>query len=200
MTILRLALLPLLAVLALDCFTLNHASSDDPPAPDHETIEERWPDGTFRQRKQVLRLEDGTTIDDGPFERWYSDGTKEYSAVFARGKKEGTTVRYHRNGQIASRQEYRDGERNGPSVSWDDKGRMVKEENWADGRPHGTWTIWKDGKVAWTHTFDHGDPDPEGAPRGNDEEAPQRSVGDSDPVPGSGGPVVDGGRQHSDRD
>ena len=166
MTILRLALLPLLAVLALDCSTLCVASSDNPPAPGHETVEERWPDGTMRQRKQVLRLEDGTTVDDGPFERWYIDGTKEYSAVFVRGKKDGTTVRYHRNGQIASRQQYQDGRLDGPSVSWDDGGRKVKEENWADGLPHGTWTVWKDGKVAWTHTFDHGDPDPEGAPRG----------------------------------
>jgi hypothetical protein len=198
MTILRFALLLLLAVLALVCPTLTYGSSDKPPAAGHETVEERWPDGTLRQRKQVLRLEDGTTVDDGPFERWHSDGTMEYKAVFVFGKKEGTTLRYHRNGRIASRQHYQDGRLDGPSVSWDDSGRKVKEENWADGQPHGTWTVWKDGKIAWTHTFDHGDPDPEETPRGNNEEAPQRSMVDGDPVPDSGGPVVDGGRQRSD--
>lgn len=169
MTILRLALLPLLAVLVVDCLPLLHASSGDAPASNHEMIEEHWPDGALRQRKQVLRLADGATVDDGPFERWYIDGTTEYKAVFALGKKEGTTVRYHRNGQVASRQEYRDGERNGPSISWDDQGRKVKEENWADGEPHGTWTVWKNGKIEWTHHFDHGDPDPDVTPRGNDE-------------------------------
>ena len=200
MTILRFALLPLLAVLALDCLTPSYANPDNPPTPGHETIEARWPDGTMRERRQVLRLEDGTAVDDGPFERWYNDGTTEYKAVFVLGKKEGTTVRYHRNGQIASRQQYQDGKPDGPSVSWDDSGNKVKEENWAAGRPHGTWTVWKDGKITWTHTFDNGDPDPEVTPRGNNEEAPQRSMVDGNPVPDSGGPDVDGGRHRSHRD
>jgi len=136
------------------------ADSDDPSAPGREIVEEHWPDGTLRERKQVLRVTGGITVDDGSFERWYIDGTKEYEAVFVRGNKEGTTVRYHRNGRIASREEYHDGKRNGLSVSWNDKGKKVKEESWADGRPHGTWTVWEDGKVSWTHTFVHGDPDP----------------------------------------
>jgi antitoxin component YwqK of YwqJK toxin-antitoxin module len=158
MIIFRLALLPLLVALAVHCLPPVRASSGDSPTPTHVTREEHWPDGTLRERKQVLRLEDGTTVDDGPFERWYNDGTLEYKAVFSLGKKEGTTVRYHRNGRIASEQQYSDGERNGLSVSWDDSGKKVKEENWADGQPHGTWTIWKNGKVEWTHEFEQGKP------------------------------------------
>jgi hypothetical protein len=154
------ALVPLLAASAVAGAQPVPVRSDETPAPGHQIVEEHWPGGTLSERRQVLRLPDGSTVDDGPFERWYIDGTKEYEAVFALGKKEGTTVRYHRNGRIASREEYRDGERHGPSVSWNDKGEKVKEESWADGRPHGTWTVWKDGKVAWTHTFVHGDPDP----------------------------------------
>ena len=157
---LRFALLPLLAALAVACVPPVRVRSDAPPAPSHEIVEVHWPDGSLRERRQVLLVADGTTIDDGPFERWYIDGTKEYEAVFVRGNKEGMTIRYHRNGRIASRQEYHDGKRNGPSVSWNEKGEKVKEEHWADGRPHGTWTVWEDGKVAWTHTFVHGDPDP----------------------------------------
>jgi len=156
----RFALFPLLAALAAACASPARVRSDSPPAPRHEIVEEHWPDGTLRERRQVIRLADGTTVDDGPFERWYIDGTKEYEAVFVRGKKEGTTLRYHRNGRIASREAYHDGTRNGPSVSWNDKGEKVKEEYWADGRPDGTWTVWEDGRVAWTHTFAHGDPDP----------------------------------------
>lgn len=160
MTSIRIAFLPLLAVLGVACVPAVHAEPGPTPPPDHRIVEQRWPDGTLRERKQVLRLPDGSTVDDGPFERWYIDGTKEYEAILVRGKKEGTTVRYHPNGKVASRQQYRDGERNGPSVSWNPDGEKVKEENWADGKPDGTWTVWEDGKVAWTHTFDHGDPDP----------------------------------------
>jgi antitoxin component YwqK of YwqJK toxin-antitoxin module len=123
-----------------------------------ETIEEFWPDGQLQLRKQVLRLEDGTVVDDGTFERWHSNGEKEYEAVLVRGRKEGTTVRYHKNGRKATEQEYRDGKRDGRCVTWNDAGVMVKEEHWKDGKPHGTWTVWEDGKVKWSHTYVEGKP------------------------------------------
>ena len=31
--------------------------------------------------------EDGTSVDNGAFERWYDNGAKEYEAVFSDGKK-----------------------------------------------------------------------------------------------------------------
>jgi len=178
----RFALLPLLVVLVVGQSASLQADSDTQSPLIRETVEQRWPDGTPRERKQVVRLEDGATVDDGTFERWYADGTLAYRAVFNLGKKEGETVRYHPNGRVASRQQYHDGKLDGPSISWDDQGQKVKEENWADGRPDGTWTIWKDGGVEWTHTFDHGDPDPGDTTRGDDEDAPQRSLVDGNPV------------------
>ena len=160
MSSLRFAILPLVAVLAIGCVRHLHAAASDASSPATAVVEEHWPNGQLRLRKQVLRLADGATVDHGTFERWYSDGGKEYEAVFVDGGKEGTTVRYHRNGRIAASEEYRGGKRHGASVSWDDAGRKVKEENWTDGRPHGTWTIWRDGQVEWAHTFVHGDPTP----------------------------------------
>jgi antitoxin component YwqK of YwqJK toxin-antitoxin module len=74
------------------------------------------------------------------------------------GKKEGTTIRYHKNGRKSSEQEYKKGRRHGRCLTWDGSGTLVKEENWSEGRPHGDWIIWKDGKVKWSHTYDHGKP------------------------------------------
>jgi antitoxin component YwqK of YwqJK toxin-antitoxin module len=123
-----------------------------------ELVEEHWPNGQLRLRKQVLHREDGSVVDHGSFKRWHDNGKKEYEAVFVEGKKEGTTIRYHKNGRKAAQQEYRNGKRHGRCVNWDGSGRMVKEENWAEGKPHGTWTVWQDGKVKWSHTYDHGKP------------------------------------------
>ena len=128
------------------------------PVEDVETVEEYWPNGQLRLRKQTVRLGDGTVVEHGTFERWHDNGKKEYEAVFVQGRKEGTTVRYHKNGRKATEQEYSDGERNGRSSSWNDSGVRVKEEQWKNGEPHGTWTIWDDGKVKWSHTYDHGSP------------------------------------------
>lgn len=127
-------------------------------AQDVKQIEEYWPDGQLQLRKQVLRLDDGTTVDHGSFVRWHDNGKKEYEATFVLGKKEGTTTRFHKNGQKANEQQYKDGKRHGRCLSWDASGVLVKEENWAEGKPHGVWVIWQDGEVKWTHTFEQGTP------------------------------------------
>jgi len=128
------------------------------PIANVETVEEYWPNGQLRLRKEVLQREDGTLVDHGSFERWHDNGEKEYEALFVHGKKEGTTIRYHKNGRKSTEQEYKKGRRHGRSLTWDDSGRLVKEESWSEGRPHGTWIIWQDGKVKWSHTYDHGKP------------------------------------------
>lgn len=160
MTVRRSLLVWLVATLAVGHAASAPAGEAPPTPPARETIELHWPDGSLRERRQVLHLADGSTVDDGTFERWYPDGTREYEATFVLGRKDGVTVRYHDNGRVASRQQYRDGKRQGPSVSWDREGRKVKEEHWSDGRPDGIWTIWDDGRVEWTHRFVDGDPDP----------------------------------------
>jgi antitoxin component YwqK of YwqJK toxin-antitoxin module len=128
------------------------------PVEDVETVEEYWPNGQLRLRKQLLRLEDGTVVEHGTFERWHDNGKKEYEAVFVQGRKEGTTIRYHKNGRKATEQEYSNGKRHGHSITWNDSGAMVKQEQWENGEPHGTWTIWDGGEVKWSHTYDHGTP------------------------------------------
>jgi len=128
------------------------------PVEDVETVEEYWPNGQLRLRKQLLRLEDGTVVEHGTFERWHDNGKKEYEAVFVQGRKEGTTIRYHKNGRKATEQEYSNGKRHGHSTTWNDSGARVKQEQWENGEPHGTWTIWDGGKVKWSHTYDHGSP------------------------------------------
>jgi antitoxin component YwqK of YwqJK toxin-antitoxin module len=125
-----------------------------------ELVEEYWPDGQLRLRKHVFLQDDGTAVNHGTYERWYDNGAREYEAVFAHGKKEGVTVRYHRNGQKQSQQEYKHGKRHGRCISWNAAGAKVKEESWAEGKPHGTWTVWENGELKWTHTYEHGDPEP----------------------------------------
>lgn len=156
----RFAVVPLVALLAAACAAPVRVARSVDPVETPRTVEEYWPNGQLSLRKQVVVVADGSTVDHGRFERWYSNGVKEYEAVLEMGNKEGTTIRYHRNGRIASRDSYRNGLRDGPSVSWSPSGEKVKEEYWAEGRPHGTWTVWKNGAVEWTHTFHHGDPAP----------------------------------------
>jgi antitoxin component YwqK of YwqJK toxin-antitoxin module len=156
----RLTIFVLLPVFVAGCGRHAGPVSVAPSASHVEVVEEYWPNGGLKLRKHVLRREDGTRVDHGSFERWHTNGIKEYEVVFVLGEKDGTEFRYHRNGRVWTRCEYRDGKRNGSSITWDDSGAMVKQEEWADGQPHGTWIVWEDGSVKWSNTFEHGDPAP----------------------------------------
>jgi antitoxin component YwqK of YwqJK toxin-antitoxin module len=115
------------------------------PAENIERVEEYWPDGGLRLRKEVLRDADGVLVDHGTYTRWYTDGSKEYQATFVHGKKHGVATRWHRNGRVWIEEHYQHGLRHGISTTWDEKGVKRKEESHVDGKPHGTWTVW-DGK------------------------------------------------------
>ncbi|MGD8452365.1 MAG: hypothetical protein PVJ57_11150 [Phycisphaerae bacterium] len=132
--------------------------------PPTEVIEERWPDGTLRLRRGVLRLDDGQELDHGLFTRWYANGQKEFEGQFVRGKKEGITKRWHDNGRVWIEERYTHGLKQGSCFTWDPEGRLRKEERYADGLPHGTWTVWTgDGRIKWQASFDHGQPLPQTA-------------------------------------
>jgi len=129
------------------------------PLEKRDVVEQHWPDGQLRLRKQVLRNPDGTLVNHGTYARWYSNGHKEYEAVLVRGKKHGTTTRWHKNGRKWSEQHYVNGQKHGASYIWDENGVKRKEEHHVQGKPHGTWTTWDSkGDIKWQGSFDRGVP------------------------------------------
>lgn len=123
-----------------------------------ETLEEFWPDGSIRIRREVLRDEDGMPIDHGVYVRWHQNGLPEYETVFDHGRKNGRAVRWHMNGEIWIEEFYVMGLKEGACRTWNEAGELVKEERYAHGKPHGAWTVWKRGVVRARSCFDHGVP------------------------------------------
>lgn len=124
-----------------------------------EIVEESWPDGKLRLRKQVLRNADGTLVDHGTYTRWHPNGQKAYEATFVAGKVHGIETQWHKNGQKSTEQHYDHGMRHGPRITWDENGQKRKEEHFVNDKPHGTWTVWgKDGRIKAQNRFDHGTP------------------------------------------
>jgi hypothetical protein len=122
---------------------------------DVDVIEERWPGGELRSRREGIRALDGTLVNHGTFARWYPDGQKEYEAVFVNGKLHGSVTRWHQNGRRWIVAQYDHGSRHGSRRVWDDQGRLRKEEHFKNGAAHGTWTVWDgDGVVKSQQEFD----------------------------------------------
>ena len=124
-----------------------------------DVVEQFWPDGKLRLRKEVLRKPGGTLVNHGAYVRWHDNGRKDCKLTFIRGKKHGSATLWHKNGQKWIEEHYIEGKKHGVRRVWDENGRNRKEEGWANGIPHGIWTTWKEsGEIEWQQTFDQGAP------------------------------------------
>lgn len=124
-----------------------------------EIVEELWPNGQPRVRRQVLTLADGTQVNHGVYLTWYDNGQKEYEGVFVRGQNDGVATSWHRNGQKRIEEQYALGKRHGDRYTWDENGTLRKEEHFVDDQPDGVWTTWDaKGQIKAQQRFDHGVP------------------------------------------
>jgi hypothetical protein len=140
---------------------------ESPQGEPGDILEEFWPDGSIRIRREVIRGEDGLPIDHGVYTRWHKNGLPEYETVYDHGRMNGRAIRWHMNGEKWIEELYVQGLKEGASRTWNEAGELVKEEQYAHGKPHGTWTVWKKGVVRARSCFDHGAPvdcEPETAP------------------------------------
>jgi hypothetical protein len=145
--------------LACGCRQPGRATSVQPGPGKVEVVEEYWPNGKLRVRREVLRQPDGTLMDHGNYTCWFDHGGKEYEAVFLHGQVNGVATRWHRNGVKASEQHYANGKRDGPRYSWDENGVLRKEEHFVGDLPDGTWITWDDkGKIKAQQKFERGVP------------------------------------------
>ena len=156
-----LAMLTLCLCLPAGCTYGNRPAPMDPQVEKVDIVETHWPNGKLRVRKEVIRAPEGTLVDHGLYTQWYTNGRKEYEAVFVRGKVHGVETQWHRNGQKRTEQHYDHGLRHGPRYCWDQDGKKRKEEHYVKDQPDGTWTIWdKNGRIKWQGAFDKGVPLP----------------------------------------
>jgi antitoxin component YwqK of YwqJK toxin-antitoxin module len=147
-------------LVALSCLLAGcrHADRSPPaarPAEQVQTIEQHWPNGELRLRKQVLETPDGGLVNHGAYTRWHDNGRKEYEAVYVDGKLEGVETTWHKNGRKWIEAHYVGGHNHGPRYIWNKDGTKVKEEHYVNGKPHGTWTSWNSsGRIRSQQTFE----------------------------------------------
>jgi antitoxin component YwqK of YwqJK toxin-antitoxin module len=158
---LAVAALTTLLCLPFGCTHGGRSASAARPGEQVQAVEEYWPNGKLRLRKQVLKTPDGALVNHGAYTRWHDSGRKEYEAVYVEGKLEGVETTWHKNGQKWIEAHYADGQKHGPRYIWNESGTKIKEEHYVHGKPSGTWTSWKSsGKIRSQHTFEDNNTDP----------------------------------------
>ena len=123
----------MIIIQCLTCLSCNQDRGSEATLsgdPEKEVIIKRRDDGTLSSVNQVV--EDG--IVHGIRVTYYSDGKTVYSKLtFNYGIRNGSSIRYYRNGQIFEHTTYRDGKKHGPARKYYKNGDLTAEYEYENG-------------------------------------------------------------------
>ncbi len=104
--------------------------------PEGTTLEET------RRDNGIERWCDRDGVQDGPYARYYPDGSRAVQGAWNDNQEDGTWVWWHENGEESARGRYIRGRQSG-SWSWYwSNGHRSREGDYLQGREAGTWTAW----------------------------------------------------------
>jgi hypothetical protein len=86
--------------------------------------------------------------------------TGQEQGSFKNGKKDGTWVSYHKNGQLSGKGNFKNGEMEGAWVRYWDNGQLFYKGNFKNGKYNGSWVAFnEDGSAfkSWTGTYKDGE-------------------------------------------
>ncbi len=123
--------LPSSEVVGLTKETLEASNKADSAAP-VEVVEERYPSGALKIRREVTLDQQGNYILHGQWEMWDESGSSIAKGKYRNNRRHGTWTRIHTGSDAALFSEVPYNEYPGPFTS---------QAAFQDGRLHGTWTI-----------------------------------------------------------
>jgi antitoxin component YwqK of YwqJK toxin-antitoxin module len=133
----------------------------------HETIRDKYPDGTMRIERELARYSDNNFAADGKYREFHPNGKPFIEGQFKEGRQQGEWTYYFDNGQVnrkatykdgkpngswevyradgtlAAKRSFKDGVRDGDWITYDATGKQpLTEEHYANGEPDGVWKTW----------------------------------------------------------
>ncbi len=97
-----------------------------------------------------------TGNENGPFKRYYPDGSVELTGAYRAGRFHGHFRRYGRNGKMAYEGQYVNGQKEGLWKIYDSTGQLQREEHYAAGRLQGAFRIFRNGRLAFETVYKDG--------------------------------------------
>ena len=130
----------------------------EPPTEKIEVVEEHWPGGAIRLRREIKLDEKGEPVPHGVTTKWWESGEKKSELWFVNGIRHGPRLAWYRTGQTWSEGAYQHGKASGTWTVWDREGKREREWSYDDaGAYHHMFTLWHtNGTKRMEFEFDHG--------------------------------------------
>ncbi len=107
-----------------------------------KVVEEKWPDGKIKVRREMGEDLHGRLVPHGMETRYDPDGVKLAETSYRLGDMDGPWREFYLNGKTKIEGNYRRGKKEGPEISYTDDGQKVKEVNYHDDQKQGKTIEW----------------------------------------------------------
>lgn len=121
----------------------------------NKTFEQKFKSGDLKSGIQFTNNEKPKEINlsKKSFEILNFDGSKYVEGEFLKGKKTGTWVYYHENGNIKIKETYKDGKLDGVQYNYDENGLPSVFCNYTNGNLNGLYEIYKNNKLSVQYNY-----------------------------------------------
>src|SRR6478672_8492468 len=83
-----------------------------------QVVEEKWPDGSVKVRREVTGDVRGSPVQNGLETHYFHGGAKQSDTIYRRGVLEGPWHEYYQSGGVKAEGAYRGGQKDGAETSY----------------------------------------------------------------------------------
>src|SRR5262245_38473181 len=110
-----------------------------------QVVEEKWPDGTVKVRREMGEDLRGRAVRHGMEAHFDDKGGKESETSYRFGELDGPWREFYPNGKLKIEGNYRRGKKDGAETLYSDEGQPFKETNYRDDKKNGKAIEWTSG-------------------------------------------------------
>lgn len=127
-------------------------------AADTQVVEEKWPDGSVKVRREVTSDVRGGPVQNGLETRYFHGGAKQSETTFRQGVLEGPWHEYYQSGAVKAEGTYRAGQKDGVETTYSERGQKSGEVTYRTGVRSGSLTRWQGSHKVYEAQFEDGHP------------------------------------------
>ena len=123
---------------------------------DAKTVEEKWPDGSVKVRREFTDDVQGRPVQNGLEAHFGPGGVKESELTYEYGMLDGPWKEYYLSGKVRTEGSYKHGLKDGVETGYSESGQKSMEANYSNGRRDGVCTQWSNGQKVLEATYEDG--------------------------------------------
>lgn len=122
---------------------------------DVKTVDEKWPDGSLKVRREMIDDVRGRPVQNGLETHYYSGGAKQSETTYRFGVPDGPWREYYMSGKVKAEGAIHRGQKDGLETTYTEAGDKSSQVTYQEGKRNGKTTKWQGGRKIFEADYDN---------------------------------------------